>query len=548
MDSELSIREIEKKLDVYHRASKFMKSSQYSRDQSVFDLLRVFESTMILGLTAVVGQNILGLKEADFVALSHAHNLQDALNTAIHWLYLECDNDESDISFRIDEAKKSDALDFLCNYADPYSVIVDGYTSYSHGICTGRVEDNRVFFDSTSESLQAFLEDVAERLNQKTESVQASLMSVMMSQEFQRSAELLRKTIDFEDGRLCYEIPNSLFQIIEEVAEKHWIATSSVPQNWEFDHFSLEDFKKCWKVLYCICSAHFIAILKSIGTINSVEDLVIVQKKHDVIKLISQNSGVDVKVVQSIVETLTFDPGLRNSDIMYQPIISINDYLVITPSLIMSNCPERNLICILQAKDDKKYFQEVNLLEREMAAELINNLPVDTVTCSGKDIGVTDIDFGIYDKSANAILISEMKWLTAADSTKEVVNRQQEINHGCSQIEKAMGVALSDPVGLAKRLFGIEPDEKPEYFCCVIAKHNVRGTNRHVPVISLASISSLFANFQLSTAFHKIRNKEYLKPIPDNAQMEYKTVSYAGYTISISALAIQKEYEVWENE
>lgn len=103
---------------------------------------------------------------------------------------------------------------------------------------------------------------------------------------------------------------------------------------------------------------------------------------------------------------------------------------------------------------------------------------------------------------------------------------------------------LSNPIELAHRLFNIDLDEKPEFYCCVISKNDIWSTNRYVPVISMKTICELFSKQPLYNVFHIIRNKEYIKPISEQAKFEYLPIAYAGYIIHLSAFAFDKEREI----
>ena len=49
-----------------------------------------------------------------------------------------------------------------------------------------------------------------------------------------------------------------------------------------------------------------------------------------------------------------------------------------------------------------------------------------------------DVDFAIFDRLTNSAMICETKWFAAADSTKEVLAKEDEITHGCQQVEDIM--------------------------------------------------------------------------------------------------------------
>lgn len=49
-----------------------------------------------------------------------------------------------------------------------------------------------------------------------------------------------------------------------------------------------------------------------------------------------------------------------------------------------------------------------------------------------------DIDLGVYEPNSNTVLLCELKWFMAADSSKEVYAREDDITHGCEQSSQIM--------------------------------------------------------------------------------------------------------------
>ena len=548
MGDDKTIREIEQIIDIYHKQSNFVKSYSDNQAQALYDILRVFEGLFSAVLTGGVGQDFLGLKNAQQVAFSDVHNLQDALNTAIGWICKDCALSKTEVSHHLSKKEASMAADLLVNYADPYSVVVDGYISYSRKHNVGRIDGNKVIFDATKEQLTSFLCDAGERFHDDYLAFSEMIMGMCLSPEFQSELDVFAGTIRHEDGRMCYEISETLWNYAHNIGSKQWEATSTVPQTWEFEHFSLLEYKNCWIALYSVCLLHFFAKLKSGMDWLAQENAVIVLPKGTVIKCVQETSGIEKGTVEAIINFLTYDQHLLNTDIMYQPIVAIGDLLIITPSLILASNPERNMIAVIQKKKDSKYSVEVNDLEDIMANELISCLPNDTVYCTSRHLTkeLPDVDLAIYDSLSNSLLIAEMKWLIAADSTKEVIERQKDIDHGCSQVQAIMDYAMKDSVAFANRILPVNITEKPDLFWCVVAKHDIRSTNGLVPVINQNGFADLLNHYSLNTVFHKIRNREYYKSLPDNSYVSHKKVNYAGYEFWIPALVIEKEYEVWE--
>ena len=549
MDDETKIREIEKELDTYYKTSDFVKHYINNRQQAIFDLLRVYEDINTILPIAGTVQKKLGLINSQDVIFSQTHDLQDTLNTAIQWIYADFCETDTFMSYTLSESNYLISFIFLHNYAAPYSVIVDGYTSYSRHVNTGRVEGKKVIFDATAEQRVSFITDVGERYSKHDDTLENAVEQIIHSSDFQKGIAELASTIHITNEKLCYDAPDSVEETQRFLGEAQWNETSDVPQDWEFDHFTLIEYKKCWIELFVLCSIHIIARLKSNLPGFAPESGVLVYKKDSLINHLYKKTQITKECINAILDILTYDPLLKNTDIMYQPLISLGDEIIVTPSLITKSCPERNLLAIIQKKSDSKYSTVVNSLEGVMCAELTASLPKNALYVCGVRLGKNypDVDYAIYDQKCNCLLICEMKWLIAADSTKEVLERQKDIDHGCEQIEKIMGYAMQNPISFVERLFHTDISERPDLFCCVIAKHDIRSLNNHVPVISLKCISNMLKSIPLPEVFFRIRNKEYYKPLPKHSKMGHRIIHYAGYEIWVPALEIENEYMLAED-
>jgi hypothetical protein len=226
---------------------------------------------------------------------------------------------------------------------------------------------------------------------------------------------------------------------------------------------------------------------------------------------------------------------------MYQPVVELNkDMLVIAPMLFIGSRPERNLLAVVSSNKDHEYSKEVNDLENLMVTDLESVIADDANVqiVKHKKLGGTlpDIDFAICDKSTNSALICELKWFAAADSAKEVYAKEDEITHGCQQVESIMAYAMRDKQAFCKQVFNVDDGVDIDLFCCVVAKHNIRTQNRYIPVIDLKRITELFSSNSLNSVFHTIRNHEYEVALPDNATITHQEIEYGGYTFRIPAI------------
>ena len=124
----------------------------------------------------------------------------------------------------------------------------------------------------------------------------------------------------------------------------------------------------------------------------------------------------------------------------------------------------------------------------------------------------------------------------AADSSKEVYAREDDITHGCEQSSQIMAYAMKDKKTFMKNVFQVDDCDDVDLFCCVVARHNIRTQNKYVPVIDLKKLKELFGSKSPASVFHIIRNHEYEESLPEDTSITYKTITYGGFTFNIPAI------------
>lgn len=531
MADEERIREIERIIDEYHKSISFFRYYCHKRDQALWDVLAIYNKFALLETMGIV-QTELWSQSAELFSFSQINDLMDSLNIAVQWIYEECDNEEGlAIEESLDEERNKMVIELLTKHADKYAVIVDGFINYSRKNYTGRVDNNKVVFDCNDFQYETFLADVGE------ESADEELM------DFESISEKIKAVysklkggggITSEDNNGLLSISDDMHEMLLDIGEKHWQMTSSLPQEWEFDGFSLEEFKCCWKELYVLSYSSILGVL--VG-----------ESKHKGMRVIGKmelkdylvtTTGIASDRVNAIIALMTYDPSLKNTDIMYQPFIDLNNRVILTSTLIVTGRPERNLLAIIQKKRDSHYSKEVNGLEMIMGEELKTFLPKDVESRLSVKLGKDkpDIDLIAYDKENNYLLLVEMKWLIAADSAREVLERQKDVDHGCAQMESIMQEVMKNPTSTIEHFFDYKTFNYPDLFWCVVTKHNVRTTNKLVPVIKLATLEEMLQQLPYVSALHRLRNKEYSRMLPENVSRGHKPVSYAGYVVEVPAL------------
>lgn len=530
---ESELREIEKVIDIHHKNLGIFKKPY---QQATIDVLRTFEK---LANSTI---NIAAKLSSFDMANGPTRDLLDALNMSMVWIFNQCNDKNTPFSIEFLESGFWKSFDLLNSYAAPYATICDAYIAYSRGKFEVSIDGNSIHFLTSKQDLKSFFNDTAETIDEiDVDNFQQKVGEIFSDSSFQEKKELFFKSVHFEDNNLVYD-RTPLADFFLETARIQWESTSTLPQEWKFDRFSIFGFKKCWCELFAIALGHSLActIYSETGCGDEINNNVVILSSSALLSHLIKQTNLEVSEVQEIVQILTYNPELRHSDIIYQPIVKLGDFYVIAPSLITSSRPERNLISVIQKTNDKEYFKRVNELEGIMRQELVSALPQDQQLFLAHDIHLKDylpdIDLAIYDEQCNNVLICELKWLIEADSASEVYAREADINHGCEQIDKLMGYAMINRKTFMEKTFHISNTDQIDLFCCVISKHNVRSSNIHVPVISQKRFLSLVKSLPLNSVFSSIRAQNYAPDLPDGVEYTEKQVSYAGYDFFIPAL------------
>ena len=521
------IREIEKIIDDYHKRHPALTGT---KEQIRYELLATYGDICVINCQTLMLNPFAEGKIRDYM---------DALNQALIWINQADLNDEDgNFSFELSERRYKLFCSLLNNYAYPYSVICSGYISYSRKRFTADVKRKKVVFNMSKDNDTAWNDMLRERMNKGENSFFDSFNPVKISGAF----ENLREHIYVDDGQLCYSINHDILEPFLEMAGNQWDATKTLPENWKFDLFSLEEYRQTWIDIAALCYIHFLSLFTIKDPKVRWENSIIRIAKEDLVTLITSINGLKRKVVESIVEYLTYDCKIKNIDIMYQPIISLRQKgLLIAPMLFIGANPERNLLSLVSLKNkDYEHSKEVNNLENLMVEKIEEVLSKDLLISKHKQLGgrLPDIDLGVYDKESNVILLCELKWFMAADSSKEVFAREDDITHGCEQQEKVIEYAMKDKPAFLKRVFGESTEQDVDIIACVVAKNNIRTQNENIPVIDELTLINLLSDKSLRDVCSIIQNHKYEPDMPDNCIKTYKKVKYAGFTFKIPALCI----------
>lgn len=530
----MNIREIENVIDHVHDNHP---AFEQRRNQLLYELLTTFEDQCSL----IVMKSMLNP-----MAIRGIVDQMDALNTALYWAVRKSKKDVEKVNVNISEEQYKKCVSLLQEYALPYSAICSSYISYSRGRLTADIDENIVTFNVAMNQNNSVWSDILREANGGAE----QFMDAMNPIKLLQAVSILKSNINIENDMLCYSLSESVIEPFKEIVTHQWDRTKTLPESWKFDTFSLADYKVFWITLTTLCYIHFFSCMEIKKPLTRIKNSTIIQSKECILDYIVSQGGIERAKAEAILQYITYDSKMKNIDIMYQPIVEIgNDQLVIAPMLFIGARPERNLLVLVGLNNnDYEHSKEVNDLENLMIEELetvvVESDNIKIVKHRDIDASLPDIDLAIWDKLTNAVMICELKWFSAADSAKEVYAKEDEITHGCEQIEALMTYAMRNKELFFKQVFGFESEENIDLFCCVVAKHNIRTQNKHVPVIDLKRIMELFESKSLNSVFHMIRNHEYEIELPEDVQITHNEINYGGYTFKTPAICFGSPIDI----
>lgn len=531
----MNIREIETVIDQVHDNHP---AFEQNKNQLIYELLTAFEDICSINVMASM------LNPA---AMHGIVDQMDALNMALNWAIQKTkSSDFQTIDMQITEERYELCSSLLREYALPYSMICSSYISFSRNRLIADIDNNIVTFNVAPNQNKSVWGDILRETNNGS----AQFLETMNPLKLIQAISVLKQNVSVENDILCYSLPGDVIESFKEIVAKQWEITKTLPETWKFDTFSLADYKKFWISITTLCYIHFFSCLEIKKPLVRMRNSTIVQDKKCILDYVVECGGVERKKAEAIIKYITYNPEKKNNDIMYQPIVMVgNEQVVIAPMLFMGSRPERNLLVLVGLNnDDFEHSKEVNDLENLMIKDLEKVVIEDKNTKIAKhrniDASLPDIDFAVLDMSTNSAIICELKWFAAADSAKEVYAKEDEITHGCEQIETLMTYAIKNKNLFIRQVFGVEGGENIDLFCCVIAKHNIRTQHKYVPVIDLKRILELFERKSLNSVFHIIRNHEYEIPLPEDAEITHKEIIYGGYVFRIPAICFGSPIDI----
>ena len=291
------------------------------------------------------------------------------------------------------------------------------------------------------------------------------------------------------------------------------------PEQWEFDNFTLGEYKKVLTSLQALLYGRFIARTNLV--FNGMPglgypDSVWVISRPELVSRISRYISVKKEIIESIFNYLTFGGvSVRNPDIAVQPIIDLkNGYLALSPFVFLNLDAERNLSVLLnQIDNDRKLYSKLVQQKEDILRDLLKSEiePLGYEVVSGQLVD-TDLDLAIIDRKEKLCIAFELKWFIEPAEIREIIQRSEELKKGVAQALKLMMKFKSNDEQLLNNILKID---KEYVFKVAVGSRNWIGhfdvQNPVVPIIKIRHFTDeLKQRKNLKSTVKWLEQREYL--------------------------------------
>ena len=293
----------------------------------------------------------------------------------------------------------------------------------------------------------------------------------------------------------------------------------SLPSEWQFSRYSLEDFRKVFEAICSIAHIHSIARHMAIARQclkMGYADSIYMHSFDDLVRQIVRYSGVSDARVRSIFDDLSYgNKGISHPQPALQPLIKLNsETYAIVPHLWICSAAEVNFTKLLNKLPSEKgiYAKLVGEKEGLMRQRFVNDLSdKDFRLIWGNVSGLPDIDLAIIRDSEKRCVLLELKWFIAPAVARERIEKSEEIEKGISQVLKLKRAFSNNHKPLLEKLkidssYGLEG---------IVASDNWIGyANVQSPEIPVIRADHLIAKLReaknLESAMEWLKNRRYL--------------------------------------
>ena len=199
-----------------------------------------------------------------------------------------------------------------------------------------------------------------------------------------------------------------------------------------FGDFTLKDYKSFCKAIDIIVQNNY---FKNIQIANEI-GYILLKKGQWVFEINKIIPELSSKKINQIIGFLTYDFEDVYSDPLLSYFIPVEDQLILSFSLFLSIRLDKNILRLLNRKNEKLYQNEQKKLESHQINEL-KCMKTDIYDFDSDKNGSPGEDLIVYDKKSNVVHAIELKYKLPVDSVSEIRNLKKILSKATKQNKDA---------------------------------------------------------------------------------------------------------------
>lgn len=326
---ERKVRSAEREIDTAYKNLDLLRGGFAN---STWHALTYFEDALRLPTHGILSIEDFGECKA---CLQH---YQYALDYVLRWCYECCPKkhhfSSDSISWKYYKSAR-EAFEMALNY----SIIVDAFTLYSRGRYSAKIDNRTIrFLPKRNDVFSYAAYDRTGDVVKEQESLQ-SILPHLSSEELK--TQFLSSIRSVGKYAISYAFNEELFTEFARTLAEYETRLYEVPEDWDFGNYTIEEFRLLYQALITLsvihdlaCSNSHLADVKGLAPASAV----LVKTRNEWIDFFRQHTSLAEEKIDALLHDLTFDPLIKNGDIIFQPFVLLNsEYLAIAPHLILTS-------------------------------------------------------------------------------------------------------------------------------------------------------------------------------------------------------------------
>jgi len=239
-------------------------------------------------------------------------------------------------------------------------------------------------------------------------------------------------------------------------------ARYSLPNEWTFNSFSLQQYRRIFLAIQSLMYAWHVArnVLANSGMpALGYKSSIWVVPRQELSARLHRYSGIDTAVVERAIDLLAFGAQVSRPDIATQPLVDLrNGTYALSPFIWLNTNMERNLCVLLNQIPTERERYSILSNEKEVTTrrEIIEALDSLGYDFRSGEVEGTNLDLAVIDHANKACLCLELKWFIEPAEIREIENRTKELAKGVMQCKLINSLFGRQDERLIKSVLGIE--------------------------------------------------------------------------------------------